>query len=156
MRLVRWLATYAIPILATTSVAFAHSMLRGPASFEGNGSGVQLAQFKLILGTSDKRIRRTMRDNGYTEVDIKHRGLTKALADSCKNGARYRVEIRPSGRIRSANKIGDCRPPITIGDARERIRDRGCRRIEIEERGDVPFVATGCRRGSRYAINVNR
>ena len=156
MRIIKWLAIYAIPIMASTSVAFAHSALRGPVSLEASGSGVQLAQFKLILGTSDKRIRRTMRDNGYTEVDIKHRGLTKALADGCKNGARYRVEIRPSGRIRSANKIGDCRPPITIGDARERIRDRGYRRIEIEERGDVPFVATACRRGSRYAINVNR
>ena len=59
-----------------------------------------------------------MRHNGYKELDIKHRGLTKALADGCKNGTRHR--------------------------------------IELEERGDKPFVATGCCWFSRYAINVNR
>ncbi len=156
MFLIKRFAIFAVPIVVSTGVAMAHSGLRGPEGSVSHSNELQLAQFKLILGTSDKRIRRTMRDNGYTEVEIKHRGLTKALADGCKNGARFRVEIRPSGRIRSADKIGDCRPPISIGDARERIRDRGYRRIEIEERGDVPFVATGCRRGSRYAINVNR
>ncbi|MEM7748222.1 MAG: hypothetical protein AAF346_08210 [Pseudomonadota bacterium] len=156
MLLIKRFAIYAVPIVVSTGVAMAHSGLRGPLENTTQPKELQLAQFKLILGTSDKRIRRTMRDNGYTEVEIKHRGLTKALADGCKRGGRFRVEITPRGRIRAENKIGDCRPPISIGDARDRIRDRGYRRIEIEERGDVPFVATACRRGDRFAINVNR
>lgn len=156
MQFISRLAIYAIPIIASSSIAFAHSGLRVQSDIASEAGDLRLAQFKLILGTSDKRIRRTMRENGYTEVQIKHRGLSKALADGCKGGARYRVEIRPNGRIRSADKIGDCRPPISIGEARDRIRDRGYRRIEIEEKGDVPFVATACRRGDRYAIRVNR
>lgn len=156
MKLINRLAVYAIPLVASTGVAFAHSGLLGQTGVTPTTPSIQPVQFKLILGTSDKRVRRAMRDAGYTEINIVHRGLTKALADGCRNGARYRVELRPSGSVRSANKIGDCRPPITIGDARQRIRDRGYRRIEIEEKGDVPFVATGCRRGDRFAINVNR
>ncbi len=63
---------------------------------------VHQAQFP--LRASKGKIRRAMREAGYSEIKITHRGLTKTLAEGCKDGRRYRVELRMSGRIRNEQK----------------------------------------------------
>lgn len=113
------------------------------------------AQLRFQLGTSDRRVRRSMRQNEYTDVVIRHRGLTKAIAEGCKKGVRYRVELSPRGRIKVAEKIGHCRDTITAEQAEALLVQRGFSRIEVREEGDVPYVATACRRRDRYRIKIN-
>jgi len=45
--------------------------------------------------------------------------------------------------------------PQTLKQVRRILRDRGFRRIDLAEEGDVPFLGTACREGRRYRIRVN-
>lgn len=121
-----------------------------------------------------------MRDNGCTEVDIKHRGLTKALADGCKNGARYRVEIEERGdepfvatgcrwfsryainvnRYGDANvgkKLVSCGRRLSQGDMRIRLRQGGYDRIEfLVDRSGRRTLAEASRKSGRFKLVLNR
>ncbi len=147
--------------LAVGALVFAAQALAQPLPSLDRGilsddSGVRKAQIKLIIGTSDRRVRRSMRDAGYSDIEIKHRGLTKAIAEGCKNGRRFRVELRPSGRINNAERIGRCRSEVSPEQVRQILRDKGFRKIDIDEQGNIPYVATACRKGGRFGIRINR
>ena len=119
------------------------------------GTIVHKAQIQFSFGTSDSRIRRSLRSAGYSEIAITDRGLTSATAEACKDGAKYLLKLSPSGRIRAADKIGNCKPPVTIEQVRRILRQDGFRSIDLAERGNIPYVASACRDGSRYDIQVN-
>ncbi|MGI9405915.1 MAG: hypothetical protein ACR2O4_06050 [Hyphomicrobiaceae bacterium] len=114
------------------------------------------AQFTLQFGASDRKIRRNLRAQGYTEITIVGRQLARATAEACKGGVRYRIEIRSSGRIRRANEIGQCKRVVTIDDAEKILQEDGYRRISIEEVGDVPFIAIACKQGDRIRVRMNK
>ena len=116
---------------------------------------VHEAQITFSFGTSDERIRRSMRNAGYTEIQIVDRGLTTAQAEACKDGTRYRVKLSPSGSIRAVDKIGNCRAPVTIEQVRKILQDQGYRGIELAERGNIPYVASACRNGDRFDLRVD-
>jgi len=119
-----------------------------------NAQRTHLHQVQLIRA-SKKKIRRKMREAGYTDIRITHRGLTKTLAEGCRDGAKYRVELRFSGRIRSQDKIGHCRAPQTIAQVRQILRKQGFRKIDLIEKGDIPYIALACNKGARYRLQIN-
>ncbi|MFY0612630.1 MAG: hypothetical protein JXQ99_13950 [Hyphomicrobiaceae bacterium] len=112
-------------------------------------------QFKLPFGMSAKKVRRILGRDGYNEIVITYIGIIDAKADACRNGIRYRVKVRANGSYEYRNEIGKCRDAIKAADVRDIIRKEGFRRIDIQDDGKVPYIASGCRQGDRYDITVN-
>lgn len=132
----------------------------GPASVDVPAAGaatgaVRLAQLRLDFGVSDATVMRSLRRDGYTEIDIFYRGMTKARVRACKNGVRYQMEVAPSGRIKSAGKIGECRVRITLGEARGILRKRGYREIHLEQMPDDAYRGAACRGRDRMRMSVS-
>lgn len=112
-------------------------------------------QFKIPFGMSAKKVRRILSRDGYSEIVITYIGLVDAKADVCRNGVRYRVKVRVNGSYEYRNKIGECRKAIQAADVRELIRKEGFRRIDIQDDGKIPYIASACRQGDRYNIEVS-
>lgn len=114
------------------------------------------AQFSIQLGASDSKIRRNLRREGYTEIEITGRQFARATAEACKNGIRFRLQIRSSGRIRRTTEIGRCKRIITIEQAEQMLEEDGYKRINITENGDIPYIAIACRDGDKFRIRINK
>ena len=131
----------------------------GPATLDGPAAGaaageVRLAQLRLEFGVSDATVLRSLRRDGYTEIEIFYRGMTKARVRACKNGVRYQMEVSPNGRIKAAGKIGNCRVRITLGEARDILRKRGYREINLEQTPDGAYRGAACRGRDRLRMSV--
>ncbi len=83
------------------------------------------------------------------------RGFTKAVANGCKGGVRYRVEVSPSGGIKNTRPIGRCRAPVTIEEARDILRKEGYRQIDLTRDGPDDYTATACRQDRKFELRVN-
>jgi len=157
----RLLAVAALATLPATgaSATGAGGLLAGLNSGQGESASaqtpVQLAQFSIQFGASDQTIRRSLRRDGYTDIEITYKGLTKARAEACRDGIRYRVITSTGGRVRARTKIGECRPKIDIEEARRVLQGAGYRRIDLSEQGGVPYVAIACKGPRKYRVYVN-
>jgi len=120
------------------------------------GLSIHEAQFTIQLGASDRKIRRNLRAEGYTEIEITGRQLARATAEACKDGIRYRLQIRSSGRIRRANEIGRCKQVITIEQAERILEEDGFKRINVTENGDIPYIAIACKNNERIRLRMNK
>lgn len=144
-----WSGLFAVQASAQTGL-FAGMSKAGPTT------AITKTQFKLPFGMSAKKVRRILGRDGYSEIEITYIGVINAKADACREGIRYRVKVRANGSYEYRNKIGECRTPIRAADVREVIRKEGFRRINIENDGKLPYVASACRRGNRYDIQVSQ
>lgn len=117
---------------------------------------VTKAQFTLQLGASDSKIRRNLRNQGYTEIEITGRQLARAIAEACKDGVRYRLQIRSSGRIRRTTEIGQCKRIVSIDEAERILEKDGYKRINITENGNIPYIAIACRDGEKIRLRMNK
>lgn len=145
----------ALSALGTTAaLAQSHS-----ASALGNPShpatAATKAQFKLPFGMSSKRIRRTLQRDGYSEIQVTYVGIIDAKAEACKDGIKYKLKLRVDGRYEYKKEIGKCRRVVVFKDLRDILRTEGFGRIDIRDDGNLPYTATGCRRGDRYALQIN-
>ncbi len=152
----------ALTFLFVTHHAFAAPMpkLSTPDSNESlviQAQGLQLGNngLQLQLGVSDGMILSVLSQNGYSDIRITKKKLTKATAEACKNGTRFKVELSFEGRIRKATRIGDCRPVINVGIARKILRDKGFRKIQLSPDG-VGFIAAACRKDRRFRIRLDQ
>jgi hypothetical protein len=110
---------------------------------------------QIQLGVADGMIYSVLSQNGYSDIQITKKKLTKATAEACKNGTRFKVEISFDGRIRKARRIGDCRPGINADIARNILRQRGFRQIQLSPDG-AGFIAAACRKNRRYRVRLNQ
>lgn len=106
------------------------------------------------LGLSDGMILNVMGSNGYTDVRITKKKLTKARAEGCRAGKRYDVEIGFDGRIRKFKEIGTCRNQINPNIARKILRQKGYQKIFVNAEGNH-FAAVACRGNRRFRISMN-
>lgn len=112
----------------------------------------QSIQFQ--LGVSNGMILNVMSRRGYTDINITKKKLTKAQAEGCRNGKRYKVEIALDGRIRKEVQIGTCRNPINQKAARKILRDRGYNQIFVRPEGNG-FIAVACRSNRRFRVALD-
>jgi len=120
-----------------------------------NESLVLQAQFRIEFGVSDGVILGSLSRQGYSDIRITKQKLTKARAEACKNGIRYDVEVAFDGRIRRANEIGKCRANINHEAAREILRKKGFRQIQLRPDG-AGFVAAACRGKRRFRVFLDQ
>lgn len=124
----------------------------GPA---GKQAPIRLAQIQLNFGGgSDAAILRSLRRNGYSEIEIYYRGLTKSRVRACRVGERFQMEVTPNGRVKNSSKIGECRSRITLDQARDKLRNKGYRKIFLEGNGHGGFRGTACMRNRRMDMIV--
>lgn len=122
----------------------------------GNETLVVRAQgFRIEFGVSDGMILSVLSANGYSAIKITKKQLTKARAEACKGGTRFDVEIGFDGRIRRAKPIGTCRPVISLDIARNILRQKGFRQIQLGPDG-AGFVATACRGNRRIRVLLDQ
>ncbi len=155
MKSIRALAAGLALSTLCTAQAVAHSGLSAGLSMPAPATTITKAQIKLPFGMSSKKIRRILGRDGYSEIVITYIGIIDAKADACRDGIRYRVKVRANGSYAYRNEIGKCRAPITRADVRDLIRQEGFRRIDIQDDGKVPYIASACRRGDRFRIEVS-
>lgn len=106
------------------------------------------------LGLSDGMIIDVMGRNGYSDIHITKKKLTKARAEGCRDGKRYDVEIGFDGRIRKAKQIGTCRTQINQKTARQLLRQKGYKNIFVRPEGGH-FAAVACRGNRRFKISMD-
>jgi len=130
---------------------------KAPATPAGGGNQpVRMAQLQLSFGVPDEVVYRALTRQGFTEIEIFSRKLTKARAKACKNGKRYKVEVSPSGRIRSQTPFGgDCRSRIDAARAHAILGKRGYRNITLDVTPQDAFTGTACAKGKRYQIAMD-
>jgi len=127
-----------------------------PAAFKTpTASGINKVQFKLPFGMSSKRVRETLRRDGYDEIEITKLGVLSAIAEACRQGKRYRLKVRVDGRYDGRNEIGRCRKTIASSDIEALLSKEGFRRLDIQNDGRLPYSATGCRQGERYNLSIS-
>lgn len=112
---------------------------------------VRTQNIQFQLGLSDGMILSVMAGNGYSDIRITKKKLTKAQAQGCRDGKRYKVEISMDGRIRKAVQIGTCRLPINPQIARKILRQKGYSQIFIQPEGNR-FAVVACRANRRFRI----
>ena len=116
---------------------------------------VQAQGFQIQLGVSDDLIYSSLTAQGYNDIKITKKKLTKARAEACKGGKRFDVEIAFDGRIRRATEIGKCRSLIDLQAARNILRQKGFRKIQLGPDG-AGFVASACRNNRRFRVSLDR
>ena len=154
MKLTSVLVLSSIAAMVTAMNANAHSgKLVNPSNTDN--SLVEQIQITLPFGTSNQRVRRALRQQGYDQIDVTKLGFTSARAEACKGSVRYALKISPRGNIKSQKRIGRCRPVIDIDRAVNVLEQEGYRRIDMREESGIPYVATACRRGDKYELHVS-
>lgn len=121
---------------------------------EDRSGVIRLAQLRLEFGVSDATVMRALRRDGYTEIEIYYRGMTKARVRACRNGVRYQMEVAPSGRVKGAGKIGKCRVRVTLAEARAILQKRGYREIHLEQTPDGAYRGAACQGRKRLRLGV--
>ena len=121
-----------------------------------NSQPMRLAQLQFSFGVPDEIVYRSLTRQGFTEIEIFSRKLTKARAKACKNGKIYKVEVAPDGRIRSQTPFGgECRQQVSADKARAILKKRGFRNITLEQTPRGAYQGTACLKSKRYQVAVN-
>jgi hypothetical protein len=147
-------------VITLTLVFVTHSATAAPlpaipAPATGGSLIVPTQGLQFQLGVSDGMIFSVLSQNGYSDIRITKKKLTKARADACRNGKKYDVEISFDGRIRKAKEIGTCRPVINPDLARNILRQKGFRQIQLSPDG-AGFIAAACRNNRRFRISLDQ
>lgn len=149
------LFVFALLPVGASPVMAAANLVRVPLNVSPP-SLVERTQFTFQLGVPDRRVVRILNQQGYSEVKIVYRGMTKSTAEACKKGVKYSLQVTPRGRVKSVQKIGNCRKPINAAQAEDRLARVGYRGVRVERDELGAFVATGCLEGQRYEISLNQ
>ncbi len=116
---------------------------------------LHLAQLQIDFGVPDELVYRTLTRLGFTEIEVFSRKMTKSRATACKNGERFKVELSPSGRIRSQVPFGgNCRRLIDAATAHAILGRKGYRNIALEMTPQGGFAGTACADRKRYRVSV--
>lgn len=113
------------------------------------------AQMKLQFGISDAQVKQKLRASGHSELKVVKRSLTKVHVEACRDGQRLYLRLDMAGRIIQRSRLGKCRRTVSIEQAKEILRTKGYRRINIELQRDA-YVAVACRDGQRQTVSISQ
>lgn len=117
-------------------------------------TNVSFAQITIDLGGNVGDIKRALIKQGYTRVDFTGRGFTKYRVQACRNGKRWKFKVDWRGKTNEERVIGKCRQQVDEKSIRKILRDRGFRRINLENQNGM-YVAIACANRARYRVEVN-
>lgn len=110
--------------------------------------------FEFMMGISDGMVHRIASANGYTDIRIEKRKLTKTRLHACKDGIKYQLEVTLEGKLKNRGQIGRCRNRIDAVEARRILRQSGFKQIDLTGR-EGGFDAVACRRDRRMRLSMN-
>lgn len=111
------------------------------------------AQLSIQLGGNEADFKARLTAEGYDRIDTVKIGMSNSSFDACKAGKRYRIRFEWTGHV-SQKVIGKCRIMVDEKSIRKLLRERGYKRISIEDRAGK-YLALGCFNSDRYRIEVN-
>ena len=112
-----------------------------------------LAQLQLQIGGSEAEFKAALGRQGYDRIDTRKIGLSSSSFEACKDGKRYRIRFEWTGAT-SRKVIGACRVVMAENEIRRLLRDRGYRRITIEDRAGK-YIAVGCQGNDRFRAELS-
>ncbi|MEO0618250.1 MAG: hypothetical protein AAFZ01_03120 [Pseudomonadota bacterium] len=108
-------------------------------------------------------IRDRLRRNGWSAIRFTDRSLPRYVAEACRRGNRFRIELNRRGNIRFRQRIGRCRgaepvqqASLNPRDVRRILRARGFNRIRFTDRRLPRYQAEACKRDRRFELTINR
>lgn len=117
-------------------------------------TSLAMAQINIELGGNVGDIKRALIKQGYTRIDFTGRGFTKYRAQACRDGKRWKFKVDWRGKTNQERVIGKCRQQVDEQLVRKILRDRGFRRINLENQNGM-FVAIACANQARFRVEVN-
>lgn len=111
------------------------------------------AQLNIQIGGSEADFKARLASEGYNRIDTRKLGLSESKFDACKGDKRYRIEFEWTGRVKR-KVIGDCRTFADAAEVQKMLREKGYRRIDIEDRAGR-FLAVACIDNRRFRVEVN-
>lgn len=111
------------------------------------------AQLNIQIGGSEAEFKARLAQAGYDRITTVKLGLSESKFDACLGDKRYRIQFKWTGQTKR-KVIGNCRSAITQKEVRQLLRERGYRRISIEDRAGK-YLAVGCLDDIRYRVEVN-
>jgi len=111
------------------------------------------AQLQLQIGGSEAEFKALLAQQGYDRIDTRKIGLSSSIFQACKGDKRYQIKFEWTGQA-SRKVIGNCRIVMAEDSIRQLLRDRGYRRITIEDRAGK-YLAVGCQGNERFRAELN-
>lgn len=122
-------------------------------AFLANSPTNASAQLQIQIGGNEADFKARLAAEGYDRISTVKLGLSESKFDACKDGQRFRIKFEWTGKV-DRKIIGDCRRTVDEAAIRTILRDRGFRRITIEDRAGK-FLAIGCLQAERYRVEMN-
>ena len=143
------------PAIALLALLVVLSVPDIPLAETPDNGKIDLAQLELNFqfGLDDGAVARLLGRQGFTDIEIQNRKITRTRVHACRNGDLYRIDIRPSGQIARQNRIGRCGPEFTVDEARNVLSGAGFTEVVLEPVQNG-FQGTACRDGTRSAVFV--
>lgn len=112
-----------------------------------------LAQISIEIGPNEAELKSRLAQSGYTQIETKKIGMSSSIFEACKGDRLYEIRFEWTGRVEQKVR-GRCRSLITLDDAREKLRQSGYDRINIEDRSGR-FLAIACLDRDRLRLSMN-
>ncbi|MCF6199578.1 MAG: OmpA family protein [Hyphomicrobiaceae bacterium] len=128
----------------------------------------------VATGLGLPQIRRALRAGGYSKIRFIDRVLPRYVAQACKRGKFYRLNVNRNGVITGRKTVGRCTtvdrvpPHMQPGSSGRRgynvqrpaairadLRSRGFNRIIFTDRVLPIYVVRACKRGRRMELRIN-
>ena len=143
----------AVPVDLDGPHSLSYPIIRHTAQFWGDEKGHR-----------PRRIRRMLRDRGFSNIEFIDRRLPRYVVRACRGPYAKRLVLDRWGRIRKERNIGRCldhpaaqyRTPIHVSEIRTILRAAGYNRIHIFDRQLPWYVAKACKRNKRFTVTLNR
>ena len=108
-------------------------------------------------GVDYSEIRASLRDQGFNRIKLVEQTDRRFLVEACRRDRRFRLNIRPNGRIRRERRIGRCAVAIRPGDIENVLIKKGYNRISVTDRKLPGYRAEACTEDNkRMSLLMNR
>lgn len=103
-----------------------------------------------------KDIVKTLKDNGFTQIQVIDKKPPNYRAFACKEDRRLKVTLNKYGQVTDEIYEGYCEKPYSANEIREAMLDQGYTKINIIKNKDKTFTARGCIQGRLTDVELTQ
>ncbi|MEL6785106.1 MAG: hypothetical protein AAFO61_11825 [Pseudomonadota bacterium] len=107
-------------------------------------------------GPTENELRRALRRQGYSRIQITDAQLPGLTAEACSNNERLRLTMNRRGNVRRERVIGDCRNAIRAADIPSQLQKAGYDRVRLLRDNRAPYLAEACKGRDLMELTINR
>ncbi len=116
----------------------------------------RLAKGRCQRGPNIEEIRRQLREDGFTRVQVLRKNQGRLIVEACYDADRMRLRLAPNGRILRQEVTGSCARPIRPRNIARHLEKLGYRQIRVIDDQLPVYKAEACRQNSLTRIRMDR